>query len=178
VIRSTLILLATVLLAAAGEVRLVWDPNPPGDRVQSYIIYEHIETTFTPIAQVTTNRVTVTNATVGAHCYVVTASNFWGESVFSNEACTLVVEPDPVPAQVAANAFQIFKAKDWTPIVGFTDIPEDFRIEYSETLNPADWTEMVTIHRNPTFGKGIAWSIDLDTPSGFWRLVPLPEIDP
>jgi len=176
--KALAILLSLAGLAGAGEVRLVWDPNPPADLVQAYIVYEHLALDFVPVAHVATNGVTLTGVAIGEHCYVVTASNFWGESVFSNEACTLVVEPPPKPEPVEAYAFQVFQARTWAPIVGFNDIPEDFRIDYSETLNPADWSEMVTIHRNPTFGKGIAWAVDLDSPSGFWRLVPLPELLP
>ena len=84
----------------AGEVKLAWDPNPPQDLVQSYIVYEHFHdtTTFIAIEQVSTNWATLLAVPPGEHCYVVTASNFWGESVFSNEACTMVlVENRPLP---------------------------------------------------------------------------------
>ena len=89
------LLLVLVSPTMAGEVKLVWDPNPPQDLVQAYIVYEHVDhKTYTPMATVTTNAVTLTGVPVGEHCYVVTASNFWGESVFSNEACTRVLVND------------------------------------------------------------------------------------
>jgi hypothetical protein len=84
----------------AGEVKLVWDKNPPEDLVQTYIVYEHFHDTaaYVPIENTVTNAATLADVPGGYHCYVVTASNYWGESVFSNEACTLVlVENRPLP---------------------------------------------------------------------------------
>jgi len=100
--RLLILFLASSL--CAGEVKLVWDKNPPADLVQAYIVYEHVGATYTPLVTVTTNAVTLTDQLAGSHCYVVTASNFWGESVFSNEACTLVVVEDK-PAPITGTRF-------------------------------------------------------------------------
>ena len=119
-------LLCTQLFS--GEVKLAWDPNPPEDMVQLYILYERIDQAYIPISTTTTTNITITNVTAGFHCYVVTASNYWGESVFSNEACTIVYvegSPDPpgtvtvytnhVSITLENNAFiRIYKSKDLT----------------------------------------------------------------
>ena len=52
---------------------------------------------------------TLLNVPVGEHCYVVTASNFVGDSLFSNEACTIVTvtdvdDPDDLLAPVSGMA--------------------------------------------------------------------------
>lgn len=94
-----------VLNLSAEEVTLAWDNNPPNDFVQAYIVYEHLDDIYTPLQTVTTNRATLTNILAGERCFVVTASNFWGESVFSSEACTLVVVEGTKPLPVAGLRF-------------------------------------------------------------------------
>jgi Concanavalin A-like lectin/glucanases superfamily/Immunoglobulin domain/Bacterial TSP3 repeat len=90
------VLLVLSFSAVGGEVKLVWDANPPADLVQGYIVYEHASDTYTRLVDVKTNRATVLNVPPGYHCYVVTATNAWGESDFSNSACTEVMVGDPL----------------------------------------------------------------------------------
>jgi len=89
-------LFALALAAAAANVTLTWDPNPPSEDVEVYRLYEVVDGTNTLVAEVdgATNVVTVPNVTPGRHEYVLTAVNIWGESDASDPAIT----PSPATA--------------------------------------------------------------------------------
>jgi hypothetical protein len=93
-----------LISALARDVTLVWDPNPPQDLVRGYLVYEHVDGAYKRRTAVATNRAVLPDVAPGPHCYVVTATNDWGESDLSNEACTEiqidVPLDDPVPRPV------------------------------------------------------------------------------
>lgn len=86
-----LLIIFLPLVLLAGEVQLVWDPNPAEDLVIQYYVYEHLTNgQFVVVGKSATNGIHIMEVIEGNHCYVVTASNYWGESEMSDEACTHV----------------------------------------------------------------------------------------
>lgn len=158
---------------SAGEVKLVWDPNPPEDLVQGYVVYEHIGNTYTNVAFVRTNSVVLTNVAAGAHCYVVTASNFWGESLFSNEACTQVVVDPPRevpplrPGRLTVEAG--LQEKDF-----YLAFPIDTnKLILEQTTDFKEWVPALIIYKRPDVldPKGIILKLDPRDPKVFWRTI-------
>ena len=85
---SAVLLFASLSLGA--DVKLQWDPNDPGEQVTKYTLYEKVGSNYLKIADIASPTVTytITSVVPGRHVYVVTASNSWGESGYSNEAIT------------------------------------------------------------------------------------------
>jgi hypothetical protein len=75
-----------------AEVTLTWDRNPTNELVQSYFLYwGGAHRTYTNSIAAEDPPETVTGLTYGSrYFFACTASNFWGESVFSNEAETRI----------------------------------------------------------------------------------------
>lgn len=96
-IYTVICLLALVLASFAHEVKLIWDNNPPEDQVIAYYVWlrNSGESNRTVVGVSTTNSITLTNISSGSICFSVTASNMFGESGFSAEAC--VILPPHVP---------------------------------------------------------------------------------
>jgi len=97
--------LSLVLHAAVGDVSLQWDNSPTNQMIIAYHIYGSTNITA-PLSSwprlltvpATFTGATNTMATVrivpGQFFFVVTSSNLWGESLFSNVAST---PPLPTP---------------------------------------------------------------------------------
>ena len=90
-----LLLIATPLLAQTPTVNFAWDPNPAADQVTKYTLYERVGTAYNKLADILPGACTATECTYalagvtpGVHYYVVTASNSWGDSGYSNEVAT------------------------------------------------------------------------------------------
>ena len=85
---------AIVPSAASAVVTLAWDDASSLDNpVLLYIVYEKIGSTYQPVGSVPAPLTTAVlpDVSLGAHTYVVTASNFLSESAYSNE-CTVSVD--------------------------------------------------------------------------------------
>jgi len=70
-----------------GAVKLTWDTNPIGESVSGYYIYEKVYTNRIFLGFSTTNSFIITNVWAGFHCYAITATNFYGESLSSETVC-------------------------------------------------------------------------------------------
>ena len=89
--RSIVWSIATALLlvcAAAGtghaaQVTLEWDPNPAGEEITKYTLYEDGSAKWSGTATTAT-----LETTPGVHRYTATATNVWGESEPSEPAVT------------------------------------------------------------------------------------------
>lgn len=85
----------------AKDVHLVWDFNPPDENVITYRIYEKINANAGPIYVLVgtvasnVNSLILSNVAPGKHIYVGTASNYWGESLYSDEASTANTNSKP-----------------------------------------------------------------------------------
>lgn len=79
---------ATLLTSAvAGDIKLVWDANPPQDLVQAYVVYDRVGSNVVRLAISSTNSITLKGMAAGPHCFSVTATNDVGESGHSIEVC-------------------------------------------------------------------------------------------
>ncbi|MFH1739345.1 MAG: hypothetical protein ABIH23_10095 [bacterium] len=90
------ILLFTITAQSqTATVNLAWDKNPDTDQVTKYTAYEKVGSSYNNLGDIlltacdaTTCRHSLPSITPGVHTYVVSASNIWGESGYSNEAST------------------------------------------------------------------------------------------
>ena len=99
-----LIALLITTIACAADVKLEWDPMPPGQQWTAVRIYEHVGANFTQVGEVAMSSVTITipNVPTGPHAYVArsVAPIFVGstqleESVNSNEVtCIILAKPE------------------------------------------------------------------------------------
>jgi hypothetical protein len=95
-------ILATTLLLActakAATVELAWDPNPQGDGVVKYVVYQSTTLTgqFLPVGETAGTRVTVTGLVPGAYFFYVLGVNFWGNS---GAPSTIVSTPAGLPSR-------------------------------------------------------------------------------
>lgn len=71
----------------AENVIFAWDPNPPHEKVQTYVLYERVGSDFFVITSTPGTNLVVKDVAPGHHCYALKARNAWGESLFSNEVC-------------------------------------------------------------------------------------------
>jgi hypothetical protein len=84
----TILLFWLIGIAALGaSITLVWDANDPTEQVTGYNLYEKSGTNWVKVAT-TTNTTHTLDVQPGVHVFVVTATNFWGESPFSSTAET------------------------------------------------------------------------------------------
>ena len=96
---SALSCLGQSLLAAPRPVTFVWTP-PTNGVPDIYVLYQTTNlfqplTNWAPILTIPgTNTTCQLTLIPGAYCFTMTASNFWGESPFSNLAGT----PAPIGA--------------------------------------------------------------------------------
>lgn len=105
---SVVLLIAAIILLALDRVigapgdtptgpvaiTLYWDPNPPAEEVQVYVVRQatNVLGPWSIVATPTTTNTIITLPVPGKWFWFVTASNFWGESVPSNTNST------PLPA--------------------------------------------------------------------------------
>ena len=71
----------------AENVIFAWDPNPPHEQVQTYVLYERVGSDYFVITSTPGTNLVVKDVSAGHHCYALKARNAWGESLFSNEVC-------------------------------------------------------------------------------------------
>jgi len=81
--------------AAAREIVLAWDPNPPADEVTEYRVYEMTGAGWALLGSTETPQWTVGDREPGYYEFAVTAVNYWGESVRSESASTPPGLPTP-----------------------------------------------------------------------------------
>lgn len=182
-------LLAFTSTAFAGEVKLAWDPNPVTDLVQAYICYERTNqltalnpdfplsrTNYTLEAGggyvirgvATTNSITLTNVPPGWHSYVVTASNFWGESVFSNEAGTTVGNQ-----QVGGVIIEYSTPPNTNTLTMNLGAPGmNATVETSEDVT-GPWREwLVLTQTDPAqYVDSFTFTVFANEPKQFWRMI-------
>ena len=94
-VTMSLFCLLSASALSAAQITLAWDPNNPNEQVSKYTVYQKIGSTYNKIKDVqasactaTECRTTLDGVTPGVYTYVVTASNAWGESGYSNEVTT------------------------------------------------------------------------------------------
>lgn len=93
------ILLATLALQIhARDITLAWDLNPPEQGVEGYNLYgveitPEGETNYTRIGSALMPPLILKNVSFAPHAYVLTATNAWGESGYSNTATVEGVAP-------------------------------------------------------------------------------------
>jgi hypothetical protein len=100
-ITAALALLLSAGLSMAHTVQLEWDPNPPGETVTGYKIYEKTASDTEPpvitwklIGQTAANLTKASiEAPAGIHIYAVSAFNALGESERSNEVFASIITP-------------------------------------------------------------------------------------
>jgi len=95
ILALVLLLIATPLLAQTPTVNFAWDPNAAADQVTKYTLYERVATVYNKLADILPAACTATECTYalggvtpGVHYYVLSASNAWQESGYSNEVAT------------------------------------------------------------------------------------------
>lgn len=145
----------------AGKVRLVWDTNPKEELVQSYVLYEHLDRVFVRLKTVFTNSATLTNVSVGPHCYVVTASNFWGESIFSNEACTLIHTAPTIPTsiEIATNG------------VAVTGLVTSDKTVLMYSTDKTNWETHAVVYTFDRRIESVTYNIGITNDIGFWKIL-------
>jgi hypothetical protein len=96
--RLTSLLLATLAFSLSATAQsapsLAWNPNPVGDLVTGYNVYEHVGTVYNLLTPtpITVTTYSLAGAPAGQHVYAVTALNLRGESAKSTDA-TLPAAP-------------------------------------------------------------------------------------
>lgn len=103
-----LCLLAVAASPPSGRVRLAWDYEPTELSTNLTFVLRHSTSIATPLTNwlvltnvVGTNLTIEVQITPGQHYFVLTASNFWGESDFSNVAGTPPLPRSAVNLRVA-----------------------------------------------------------------------------
>lgn len=115
------------LQAALGAtVTLKWDPNPAGDTVTSYSVYQATGSGgFTKIQNVlgTVTTASILNVSPGLYRFYVTASNQWGESTPSNTVQTPGTVPTPPGSLILTIAVRILPGGQLTACKTFVPGP-------------------------------------------------------